>query len=78
MRKHPEQFDDEVLIANCNQNEIQMIVAWDKIRFGAVAYDVNNNPVDGLIPVFVTKEEIARKKLDYMLNPNFNIYGIKS
>lgn len=77
MIKHPEQHDDEVLIANSSLSDISRI-GWKSKRVGIVAYDVYGNPIKGLVPVFISKQEIKESGLDYMLEPTFNIYGVKS
>jgi hypothetical protein len=75
---HPEQYDNEVLIGNCNLPDYTFRTEWKTKRLGKIAYDVNGNPIKDLFPVFVSKEEIKESGLDYMLEPTFNIYGVKS
>ncbi len=77
MIKHPERYDYEVLIANCRISDISQIT-WKSKRIGNVAYDVSGNRIWELVPIFVSKWEIKERGLDHMLEPTFNIYGVKS
>ena len=74
---HPEQSDNEVLITNCDLSDFIFRIGWGTKRLGKIAYDVNGNPIKGLFPAFVSKEEIKECGLDHMLEPTFNIYGVK-
>lgn len=77
MIKHPEQYDDEVLVSNSSLSDISRI-GWESKRIGVIAYDVYGNPIEGSVPVFISKHEIKENGLDYMLEPTFSIYGVKS
>ncbi len=35
-------------------------IGWKTKRRGIAAYDVFNNPIDGMFPVFVQREELVR------------------
>lgn len=57
---HPEQCRDEFFITNSTDNDYHDI-GWKTKRKGTVAYDSKWYPIssiNGLFPIFATKEEI--------------------
>ncbi|MEK7159562.1 MAG: hypothetical protein AAB766_03640 [Patescibacteria group bacterium] len=58
-QKHPELQEGEIWVTNSDMNEMK--VGWKTARVGVTAYDTAGKVVDGLVPIFVKKEEIEEK-----------------
>jgi len=52
---HPELKPGEVWLTNDGSNETYF--GYTTVRVGEIALDVHGNPVPGLVPVFVSKDE---------------------
>ena len=65
-QKHPELRKDEMWFTNLNQEEREMMrIGYRSKRFGNIAYDIFGNEVEGLVPVFVSREEYEQKMEKY-------------
>ena len=57
---HPELLPGEVWLTNDGPNETYF--GYTTVRVGEIALDVHGNPVQGLFPVFVSKDEYDKKQ----------------
>ena len=62
-RKHPELEEGETFLTNSTPEDYFRIGRKTK-RKGMIAYDINDVPVKGLIPVFVQQSEISNDRED--------------
>ena len=60
-KKHPELEEGETFLTNSTLENYPHI-GWKTKRKGMIAYDVNDVPVKGLIPVFVQQSEISKER----------------
>ena len=60
-KKHPELKEGETFLTNSTIENYSQI-CWKTKRKGMVAYDINDVPVKGLIPVFVQQSEISKER----------------
>lgn len=58
--KHPELQEGEMWLTNSSKNGAE-IVGYTSRRVGEKAYSMSGEEVPGLHPVFVSKEEYAKK-----------------
>lgn len=54
--QHPELKDGEIFLANGTKNE--GLPPYRTARMGNIAYDNKGNPIEGLFPIFVQKDEL--------------------
>lgn len=59
-KKHPELREGETFLTNSTPEDYYRI-GWKTKRSGMIAYDINEVPVKGLIPIFVQQSEIDRR-----------------
>ena len=62
-KEHPEQEDGETFLTNSTLEDYPH-VGWKTKRKGMIAYDINDVPIKGLIPVFVQQSEISKDRKD--------------
>jgi len=60
-KKHPELKDGEIFLTNSTIEGYPHLV-WKTKRTGMIAYDINDVPVKGLVPVFVQQSEINKDR----------------
>lgn len=80
-KNHPELREGEVWLTNDEANDVaykEWIKDWKTARVGAWAYDIYGEKVEGLRPIFVSKEEVEdnrRKHLEgYVVDANILAY----
>lgn len=63
---HPEQKEDEFFFLNlsCNEDIEKIKREWKTVRVGTVAF-LEGKKTEGLVPVFVKKDEVYNKKSHY-------------
>tara|TARA_R110000850_G_scaffold108_5_gene873 strand:+ start:271 stop:480 length:210 start_codon:yes stop_codon:yes gene_type:complete len=55
--EHPELKSGEMFVTN-TANNLMTNIGWHTKRLGRVAYDVYGDPIQGLYPVFKSKDEV--------------------
>lgn len=61
--RHPELLPGEVFLTNSDINDVHHI-GWTTTRCGNTAYSISNNQINGLVPVFVSEDEIRNAYLN--------------
>jgi len=59
--QHPELRTGEKWLTNVGVENAGQEIGYQSKRIGEVAYDIEGNVVEGLVPVFVSKEEYDKK-----------------
>ena len=72
-KNHPELQEGEVFLTNAFDDRIPMhiddyvddrsdweSIGWRSKRMGEVAYDIYGNPINGMFPVFVGRDELIK------------------
>ena len=62
---HKEARKGEAWIMNIVSSNISdRYIKWKTLRLGKTAYDINDNPIDGCVPVFVQRSELIEAGID--------------
>lgn len=61
-KHHPEQTESQIYMGNVPSEEVHNIfkryIGWMSTSYGKIAYDINGNIINYMIPCFVEKSEI--------------------
>ena len=59
--QHPELRTGERRLTNVGVENVGQEIGYQSKRVGKVAYDIQGNVIEGMVPVFVLKEEYNKK-----------------
>jgi len=57
-QRHPELQEGEIFLSNVTKKEGVSSYRYRTARMGNIAYDSKGDPIEGMFPVFVNKEEL--------------------
>lgn len=82
-KHHPEQTEFQIYMGNVPKQDADRIfsrhIGWFSTSYGKIAYDINGNIINGMVPCFVQKTEIesAIKIQKYEIEMRNNPPGCK-